>query len=107
MSLYNVHVININISRYNHFVIFITNIFYVQFFIGMFNGLRKMVGKGMDDISSINQQPLIQPTQLNISSNKFTKKRKVIEREHPPTIKKKYVMFHKLRFCFMQIFFLS
>jgi len=74
----------------------------------MFNGLRKMVGKGMDDISTINhQQPLVQPAQLNMSSNKFTKKRKVIEREHPPTIKKKYVMFHKLGFYFMQIFFLS
>jgi hypothetical protein len=74
----------------------------MQFFIGMFNGLRKMVGKGMDDISTINhQQPPIQPVQLN----KFTKKRKVIEREHPPTIKKKYVIFHRLEFCFMQIFF--
>ncbi|XP_011343869.1 uncharacterized protein LOC105283103 isoform X2 [Ooceraea biroi] len=53
----------------------------------MFNGLKKMVGKGMDDVPTIShQQP---PVQLNVSSNKFTKKRKVIEREHPSSIKKK------------------
>ncbi|XP_018403429.1 PREDICTED: uncharacterized protein LOC108780280 [Cyphomyrmex costatus] len=56
----------------------------------MFNGLKKMVGKGADDTPNINQpQSLIHPTQLNMAPNKFTKKRKVIEREYPPSIKKK------------------
>lgn len=57
----------------------------------MFNGLKKMVGKGTDDTSNINHpQSLIHPIQLNMAStNKFTKKRKVTEREPPPGIKKK------------------
>ncbi|XP_018052245.1 PREDICTED: rho GTPase-activating protein 11A-like [Atta colombica] len=59
----------------------------------MFNGLKKMVGKGADapnDTPNINEpQSLVHPTQLNVAPNKFTKKRKVIEREYPPSIKKK------------------
>lgn len=61
-----------------------------MFYTGMFNGLKKMVGKGADDTPNINQpQSLVHPTQLNVAPNKFTKKRKVIEREYPPSIKKK------------------
>jgi len=59
----------------------------------MFNGLKKMVGKGADapnDTPNINEpQSLVHPTQLNVAPNKFTKKRKVIDREYPPSIKKK------------------
>lgn len=60
----------------------------------MFNGLKKMVGKSTDDISNINHpQSLIHPTlnmdKLNMASNKFTKKRKVVEGEHLPSLKKK------------------
>ncbi|XP_071633213.1 uncharacterized protein [Temnothorax longispinosus] len=55
----------------------------------MFNGLKKMVGKGTDDPSNINHpQSLVHPMELNMASNKFTKKRKVTEREHPAGIKK-------------------
>lgn len=61
-----------------------------MFYAGMFNGLKKMVGKGTDDTSNVNHpQPLEHPIQLNMASNKFTKKRKVAEREHLPAIKKK------------------
>lgn len=61
-----------------------------MFYTGMFNGLKKMVGKGADDASNINHpQSVIHPTQLNMAPNKFTKKRKVAEREYPPNIKKK------------------
>jgi len=56
----------------------------------MFNGLKKMVGKAADDTSNINHpQSLVHPMQ-NMVPNKFTKKRKVAEREYPPSIKKKY-----------------
>lgn len=56
----------------------------------MFNGLKKMVGKGADDTSNINHpQCLVHTMQLNVAPNKFTKKRKVAEREYPPSIKKK------------------
>ncbi|XP_039315221.1 uncharacterized protein LOC120360016 isoform X2 [Solenopsis invicta] len=56
----------------------------------MFNGLKKMVGKNADDAPNVNHpQCLVHPTQLNTVSNKFTKKRKVVEREYPPSIKKK------------------
>lgn len=57
----------------------------------MFNGLKKIVGKGADDTLNINNlQSSVQSVQLNAPSNKFTKKRKVIEREPPPSLKKKY-----------------
>ncbi|XP_012523034.1 uncharacterized protein LOC105828972 [Monomorium pharaonis] len=56
----------------------------------MFNGLKKMVGKSADDTANINHpQCLVHQTQLNMAPNKFTKKRKVAEREYPPSIKKK------------------
>lgn len=57
----------------------------------MFNGLKKMVGKGADETPNINHpQCPVHPTQLNTAPNKFTKKRKVAEREYlPPSIKKK------------------
>lgn len=58
---------------------------------GMFNGLKKMVGKGTDDTPNMNHlHPAIHPVLSNISPNKCTKKRKVVEREYPPNIKKKY-----------------
>jgi len=61
-----------------------------MFYTGMFNGLKKIVGKAADDTSNINHpQSLVLPMQ-NMVPNKFTKKRKVAEREYPPSIKKKY-----------------
>ncbi|XP_072753750.1 uncharacterized protein [Anoplolepis gracilipes] len=58
----------------------------------MFNGLKKMVGKGTDDTCNINHlHPTINPVLSNMPPNKFTKKRKVVEREYPPNIKKKRV----------------
>ncbi|XP_011253823.1 uncharacterized protein LOC105249787 isoform X2 [Camponotus floridanus] len=59
----------------------------------MFNGLKKMVGKGTDDTPNINHlHPAIHSAALsNMSSNKFTKKRKVAEKEYPPSVKKKRV----------------
>ncbi|XP_050445910.1 uncharacterized protein LOC126848772 isoform X1 [Cataglyphis hispanica] len=58
----------------------------------MFNGLKKMVGKGTDDTPNMNHlHPAIHPVLSNISPNKCTKKRKVVEREYPPSIKKKRV----------------
>ncbi|XP_011882798.1 PREDICTED: uncharacterized protein LOC105570305 isoform X2 [Vollenhovia emeryi] len=56
----------------------------------MFHGLKKMVGKGTDDTPNVNHpQSPVHPVQLNMVSNKFTKKRKVVEKEPPPGIKKK------------------
>ncbi|KMQ87835.1 rho gtpase-activating protein 11a [Lasius niger] len=56
----------------------------------MFNGLKKMVGKGTDDTPNINHlHSAIHPVLSNMPPNKFTKKRKVAEREYPPSIKKK------------------
>lgn len=58
----------------------------------MFNGLRKMVGKSTDDTPNINHlHPAIHPVLSNMPPNKFTKKRKVAEREYPPSTKKKRV----------------
>lgn len=66
----------------------------------MFNGLKKMVGKGTDDTPNINHlHPAIHPVLSNISPNKFTKKRKVAEREYPPSIKKKYAIIN-CSFCY-------
>lgn len=57
----------------------------------MFNGLKKMVGKSADDTPNINcPQSCTNSMQLNMSSNKFTKKRKVTERERLSSMKKKY-----------------
>lgn len=62
----------------------------LQYSIGMFNGLKKMVGKGTDDTTNINHlHPAIHSGLSNIPPNKFTKKRKIAEREYPPNIKKK------------------
>ncbi|XP_020289434.1 uncharacterized protein LOC109857501 isoform X2 [Pseudomyrmex gracilis] len=56
----------------------------------MFNGLKKMVGKSADDTPNINcPQSCTNSMQLNMSSNKFTKKRKVTERERLSSMKKK------------------
>ncbi|KAL0107672.1 hypothetical protein PUN28_014761 [Cardiocondyla obscurior] len=58
----------------------------------MFNGLKKMVGKSTDDVSTINQpQSHLHATQLDMASNKFTKKRKVAEGESSSNIKKKRI----------------
>ncbi|XP_012229891.1 rho GTPase-activating protein gacU-like isoform X2 [Linepithema humile] len=58
----------------------------------MFNGLKKIVGKGADDAFNINNpQPSVHSVQMNAPSNKFTKKRKVVEREPPPSLKKKRI----------------
>ncbi|KAL6267799.1 hypothetical protein P5V15_000870 [Pogonomyrmex californicus] len=55
----------------------------------MFNGLKKMVGKSTDDTSNILAQPPVHQLQSNVTSNRFTKKRKVIKKEYSPNIKKK------------------
>lgn len=55
----------------------------------MFNGLKKMVGKSTDDTSNIHAQPPVHQLQSNVTSNRFTKKRKVIKKEYSPNIKKK------------------
>ncbi|XP_032669168.1 rho GTPase-activating protein 11A-like isoform X2 [Odontomachus brunneus] len=58
----------------------------------MFNGLKKIVGKGVDDMSNINHQQLLtHPEQLTVPLPKFNKKRKVAERMDAPSIKKKRV----------------
>ncbi|XP_014482478.1 PREDICTED: rho GTPase-activating protein 11A-like isoform X2 [Dinoponera quadriceps] len=58
----------------------------------MFNGLKKIVGKGIDDVSNINHQQLpTHPEQLTVPLPKFHKKRKVAERIDAPNIKKKRV----------------
>lgn len=73
---------------------------------GMFNGLKKMVGKGTDDTPNMNHlHPAIHPVLSNISPNKCTKKRKVVEREYPPSIKKKYEIIHVFAIIFANIFF--
>lgn len=62
----------------------------------MFNGLKKIVGKGVDDMSNINHQQLLtHPEQchsVTVPLPKFNKKRKVAERMDAPSIKKKYEM---------------
>lgn len=65
-----------------------------MFSTGMFNGLKKIVGKSADDTPyqpcNINHsEPSTHSVQLNMP-NKFTKKRKVPERVDAPTMKKKY-----------------
>lgn len=76
--------------------------------IGMFNGLKKMVGKGTDDTPNINHlHPAIHPAVLsNMPSNKFTKKRKVAEKEYPPSVKKKYEMINFFTIIFINFYFL-
>lgn len=70
----------------------------------MFNGLKKMVGKSADDTPNINcPQSSTNSVQLNVSSNKFTKKRKVTERERLSNMKKKYETIYFLPSCFMRI----
>lgn len=57
----------------------------------MFNGLKKIVGKGADDTTNISHPQHCTPSvQLNVPSNRFTKKRKVVERADAPSLKKKY-----------------
>lgn len=57
----------------------------------MFNGLKKIVGKGADDTPNINPpQSCAHSVQLNVPSSRFTKKRKIIEKVDAPSIKKKY-----------------
>lgn len=75
----------------------------------MFNGLKKMVGKGTDDTPNINHlHSAIHPVLSNMPPNKFTKKRKVAEREYPPSIKKKYEMINLIAIIFANnfVFFL-
>lgn len=72
----------------------------------MFNGLKKIVGKGVDDVSNINHQQL--PThseQLTVPLPKFNKKRKVTERMDAPSIKKKYETIVVLLLYFTLILF--
>lgn len=62
-----------------------------MFSTGMFNGLKKIVGKGVDDVSNINHQQLpAHPEQSTVPLPKFNKKRKVAERTDAQNIKKKY-----------------
>jgi len=50
-----------------------------MFYTGMFNGLKKIVGKAADDTSNINHpQSLVHPMQ-NMVPNKFTKKQKIVK----------------------------
>ncbi|XP_011145217.1 uncharacterized protein LOC105186596 isoform X2 [Harpegnathos saltator] len=57
----------------------------------MFNGLKKIVGKGVDDVPSINHQQLPTHPEQTVPLVKFNKKRKVAERMDAPSVKKKRV----------------
>lgn len=63
----------------------------LMFSTGMFNGLKKMVGKGADDACNINHQQLCTHAEQNMPLPKFNKKRKVTERMDAPSLKKKYI----------------
>lgn len=68
-----------------------------MFCTGMFNGLKKIVGKNADDTTNVNcQQSSTHSTELNMAPNKCrpysVKKRKITDKRELLNMKKKYKM---------------